>query len=175
MIENERWRVADRTADILSIDRDVCRRAFHREPEERVHEVVRWALSERDLSGHDDPERMIEWWARDQRAGLYGEDRRRADLEHVGGDGGPNHIGPRLGSVGQLSYLNLSHLYPSVAGGHLKRSRPGKLLLSGSSLALWLPSASGLGGLPGRCLIIARPLRVLQLLCDLLGVGELGV
>ena len=27
---------------------------------------------------------MIEWWARDTRAGLYTEDRRRADLEHVG-------------------------------------------------------------------------------------------
>ena len=41
MIENERWRVADRPADLLSVDRDVCRRAFHREPEERVREVVR--------------------------------------------------------------------------------------------------------------------------------------
>jgi hypothetical protein len=41
-------------------------------------------LFERALSGHDDPERMIEWWARDKRAGLYIEDRRRADLEHVG-------------------------------------------------------------------------------------------
>ena len=85
MIENERWRIADRAADLLCVDRDVCRRAFHREPEERVREVVRWVLSERDLSGHDDPERMIEWWARDQSAGLYAEDRRRADLEDVGG------------------------------------------------------------------------------------------
>ena len=42
-------------------------------------------LFERDLSGHDDPERMIEWRARDKRAGLYAEDRRRADLDHVGG------------------------------------------------------------------------------------------
>ena len=41
MIENERWRVADRAAVFLSVDRDVCRRAFHREPEERVREVVR--------------------------------------------------------------------------------------------------------------------------------------
>ncbi len=83
-IENERWRVADRAADLLSVDRDVCRRAFHREPEERVREVVRWVLSERDLSEHVDPERMIECWARDQGAGLYGGDRRRTELEHVG-------------------------------------------------------------------------------------------
>jgi hypothetical protein len=58
-IENERWRVADRAADLLSVDRDVCRRAFHREPEERVREVVRWVLSERNISEHVDPERMI--------------------------------------------------------------------------------------------------------------------
>jgi hypothetical protein len=109
-------------ADLLSVDRDVCRRAFHREPKDRVREVVRWVLFERDLSGHDNPERMIEWWARDKRAGLYTEDRRRADLEHVGGGGDPNHIGLRLGSVGH-SHTKLSCLYPSVAGGHLKRSR----------------------------------------------------
>jgi hypothetical protein len=85
MIENERWRVADQAADLLAVDREVCRRAFHREPEERVRKVVRWVLSEQDLFGHADPERMIERWARDQGAGLYGEGRRRADLEHVGG------------------------------------------------------------------------------------------
>ena len=86
MIENERWRVADQVADLLSVDRDVCRRAFHREPEERVREVVRWVLlSERNISsGHVDSERMIEWWARNQGAGLYDGDRRRTELEHVG-------------------------------------------------------------------------------------------
>ena len=85
MIENERWRVADQAADLLSVDRDVRRRAFHREPEERVREVVRWALSERNFSsGHVDSERMIECWARNQGAGLYGGDRRRTELEHVG-------------------------------------------------------------------------------------------
>lgn len=84
MIENERWRVADQAADLLSVDRDVCRRAFHREPEERVREVVRWVLSERNFSsGHVDSERMIECWARNQGAGLYGGDRRRTELEHV--------------------------------------------------------------------------------------------
>ncbi len=81
-IENERWRVADWAADFLSVDREVCRRAFHREPEERVREVVRWALSERDLAGRD-PERMIERWAREQRAGVYSRDQRTGGLEHL--------------------------------------------------------------------------------------------
>ena len=40
-IENDRWRIADRAADLLSVDREVCRRTFHKEPEERVREVVR--------------------------------------------------------------------------------------------------------------------------------------
>ncbi len=44
-IENEYWRVADRAADYLSADREMCRRAFHRENEERVGEAVRWILS----------------------------------------------------------------------------------------------------------------------------------
>ncbi len=83
-IENERWRVADRAADLLSVDREACRRAFHYEPEERVREAVRWALSERNLPGHA-PERMIEDWARERGAGVYGEDRHRGGLEHVGG------------------------------------------------------------------------------------------
>ncbi len=61
-IENERRRVADRAADSPSVNREACRRAFHQEPEERVCEAVRWALSERNLPGHD-PELMIEDWA----------------------------------------------------------------------------------------------------------------
>ncbi len=81
VIENERWRVADQAADLLSVDREVCRRAFHREPEERVREVVRWVLA---LPG-DDPEQKIEGWAHERCAGVYGEDRRRGSLEHVGG------------------------------------------------------------------------------------------
>ena len=80
MIENERWKVADRAADFLSVDREVCRRAFHQEPEERVREVVRWVLSERDLPEHD-TERMIERWAREQGTGVYSRDHRRAELE----------------------------------------------------------------------------------------------
>ena len=44
-IENERWRVADRAADLLSVNREACRRAFHQEPEEHVREDVR-CLSE---------------------------------------------------------------------------------------------------------------------------------
>ncbi|CAA9453833.1 MAG: hypothetical protein AVDCRST_MAG37-2681 [uncultured Rubrobacteraceae bacterium] len=81
-IENERWKVADRVADILSVDREACRRAFYREPEERVHEVVRWILSERDLPGYD-PERTIEQWAREHCAGVYHENSRTDGLEHL--------------------------------------------------------------------------------------------
>ena len=84
MIYNEGWRIADRAADSLGIDREVCRRAFYREPEERVREVVRWVLTQGDLPGHD-PERAIEGWARERGAGVYGEDRHRGGLEHVGG------------------------------------------------------------------------------------------
>ena len=82
VIENERWRVADRAADYLSVDREVCRRAFHRETEERVHEVVRWILSERDLPEYD-PERMIERWAREQGAGVYAPNHPTGSLEHL--------------------------------------------------------------------------------------------
>ena len=82
VIEYERWRVADRVADLLSVDREVCRRAFHREPEERVREVIRWVLSERDLPEHD-TERMIERWAREQGAGVYAQNKRTGGLEHL--------------------------------------------------------------------------------------------
>ena len=82
--DNERWRLADQAANCLSIDRDVCRRAFYQEPEERVHRVIRWVISERNLPGHD-PERMIEGWARKHGAGVYGEDHRRGGLEHIEG------------------------------------------------------------------------------------------
>ena len=84
MSKNEDWGAADQAAEFLAIDREVCRRAFYREAEERVREVVRWVLSERDLPGHD-PERAIEGWARERSAGVYGEGRRRGSLEHVGG------------------------------------------------------------------------------------------
>ncbi len=83
-IKNQDWRVADQAAGFLCIDRDVCRRAFYREPEERVREVVRWVLSERSLPGHD-PERMIERWAREHDAGVYSRNRRRGSLEQVEG------------------------------------------------------------------------------------------
>ncbi len=82
--KNEDWGVADWAANFLSIDRDVCRRAFYEEPEERVREVVLWGLAQAHLSGHD-PERAIESWARERGAGVYGEDRRRGDLERIGG------------------------------------------------------------------------------------------
>lgn len=81
---NEEWRLADKAAAFLRVDRDVCRRAFHREPAHRVREVVQWVLSERDLPDHD-PESMIEGWARDQGAGVYSDQRRGGDLERVDG------------------------------------------------------------------------------------------
>ena len=81
---SEEWRLADKAAAFLQVDRDVCRRAFHREPAHRVREVVRWVLSERNLTGHD-PEDMIEGWAREHRAGVYGDRRRGGDLERVDG------------------------------------------------------------------------------------------
>lgn len=84
VIENEGWRIADQAADFLCVDRDVCRRAFYQEPEERVREIVRWVLAEQNLSGCD-PERMIEGWARKHGAGVYKENCRRGSLEHVEG------------------------------------------------------------------------------------------
>ena len=82
VIENDRCRAADQAADFLGVDREVCRRAFYQEPEERVRKVVRWVLAERNLPRHD-PERMIESWARGRGAGVYGENRRHGSLEHV--------------------------------------------------------------------------------------------
>ena len=84
MTENEDWGIADQVADFLCVDREACRRAFYREPEERVREVVRWVMSEQDLPEHD-PERMIERWAREHGAGIYSRDRRRSGLEQVEG------------------------------------------------------------------------------------------
>jgi len=82
-IKNQDWKMADQAADFLCIDRDVCRRAFYREPEERVREVVRWVLSKQGLPGHD-PEQMIERWAREYEAGAYSYcNRRSGSVEHI--------------------------------------------------------------------------------------------
>lgn len=84
-VDNERWRIADQTAAFLSIDRDVCRRAFYAEPLRLVSEVVQWVRSEKDAPNFD-PEKMIVDWARDVGAGVFDEDRGRGrDLIHVGG------------------------------------------------------------------------------------------
>jgi hypothetical protein len=84
-IQNEGWAVADLAADFLCLDREVCRRAFYREPEERVREVVLWVLSEQE----DLPEHLLEWmierWARESGAGVYSRERRRGGLEQVEG------------------------------------------------------------------------------------------
>jgi len=83
-IENERWRVADQAAALLSVDREVCRRAFYNEPEERVQKVIRWVISERDLAPEQDPEGMIELWACEQGAGVCGQScHRTGGLEHL--------------------------------------------------------------------------------------------
>ena len=84
MIENERWRIADEAANFLAVDRDVCRKAFHGEPDMRVRKVIQWVRSERNLPGHD-PEQMIQRWAREHGAGVYSEKRRRSNLEHAEG------------------------------------------------------------------------------------------
>jgi hypothetical protein len=83
-IKHEDWRVADRAADLLSIDREVCRRALYQEPEERVREIVQWVLAEQDVAG-DDLEWRIERWAREHGAGVYGQNRQRGDLECLEG------------------------------------------------------------------------------------------
>jgi len=82
--DNERWRLADQAANCLSIDREVCRRAFYQEPEERVHRVIRWVISERNLPGHDF-ERIIEGWSVKHGAGVYGEDHRHGSLKRIEG------------------------------------------------------------------------------------------
>jgi hypothetical protein len=83
-IKHEDWRVADRAADLLSIDREVCRRAFYQEPEERVREIVQWVLAEQGVA-RDDLEWGIERWAREHGAGVYGQNRRCGDLERLEG------------------------------------------------------------------------------------------
>ena len=81
--ENERWRIADHTAAFLSVDRDVCRRAFYGETLNLISKVVECVRSWENDPDYD-PERMIEDWARDEGAGVFDEDRRyRSDLTHV--------------------------------------------------------------------------------------------
>lgn len=83
--ENDRWRVADQTAAFLSVDRDVCRRAFYAEALSFISEVVECIRSWESDPDYD-PERMIEDWARDEGAGVFDTDRRyNSDLTHVEG------------------------------------------------------------------------------------------
>lgn len=82
--ENERWKIADRTAAFLSVDRDACRRAFYAEPLSLISEVVECVRSWENDPDYD-PERMIEDWARDVGAGVFDEGRRhKGDLTHAG-------------------------------------------------------------------------------------------
>ena len=82
--KNEDWQLADRAATFLGVDREVCRRAFHREPAYRVRAVVQQVLSERRLPGYD-AEEAIDKWARESGAGVYGAGRRSGELERSGG------------------------------------------------------------------------------------------
>jgi len=84
LLKNEDWQLADKAAAFLGVDRDVCRRAFHREPAYRVRAVVRRVLSERRLPGYD-AEEAIDKWARERGAGVYGAGRRSSKLERSGG------------------------------------------------------------------------------------------
>ena len=81
--DNEDWQLADSAAALLGVDRDACRRAFHREPADRVRAVVRRVLSARRLPGYD-AEEAIEKWARRRGAGVYGAGRRSGELERRG-------------------------------------------------------------------------------------------
>lgn len=74
-----------------SIGRCAVERSFYQEPEERVHRVIRWVISERNLPGHDF-EQMIEGWARKHGAGVYGEDHRHGSLKVWHGE----HAAPRI-------------------------------------------------------------------------------
>ena len=73
--ENTRWRIADQTAAFLSIDRDVCRRAFYGESLRLISVVVEYVCSHENDADYD-PERMIEDWARNVGAGVYAKDGR---------------------------------------------------------------------------------------------------
>lgn len=80
---NDEWRIPDQAAAFLFADRDICRRVFHREPLERVVEVVDWILSEGDALGPD-LEGTLTRWAIEHEAGVYGPNRRQGNLERIG-------------------------------------------------------------------------------------------
>ncbi len=65
------------------MDRDACRRAFHREPASRARAVVLLVLCERHLPGYD-AEETIENRAAERSAGVYGAGRRSGELGRSG-------------------------------------------------------------------------------------------
>ncbi len=95
--DDERWKIADQTAAFLQVDRDVCRRAFYKEPLGFVSKVIDAVLSWRNEPDYD-PEGLIDSWARDEGVGLYDEEHRRG--------GGLALIGDFMGD--QLLRLALS-------------------------------------------------------------------
>lgn len=72
----EEWRLPDLTAAYLSVDRDVCRRAFFGEPVHVICEAVGLISAGRDDPDRD-PEEEITAWARERGAGVFGEKRHR--------------------------------------------------------------------------------------------------
>jgi hypothetical protein len=87
----------------LQVDRDVCRRAFYKEPLGLVSKVVYSVRSWEDDPVYD-PEKLIESWARDVDAGVYDEDRR------YGGD-----LVPMGTSRGTSSFISPSNAPSSTA------------------------------------------------------------
>ncbi len=81
--KGEDWQLAASVGAFLSVDRDVCRRAFHREPAYRVRAFALRVFSERHLPGCD-AEETIENWAAERSAGVYGAGQRSGELERSG-------------------------------------------------------------------------------------------
>ena len=60
--------VADQTAALLSVNRQVCREAFLDRPVQQVLAVTEWVLRHQEDEGFD-PEAMVLGWHRNQRSG----------------------------------------------------------------------------------------------------------
>jgi hypothetical protein len=84
VFNSEDWRFAGKAAAFLGVDRDLCRRALHWEPACCVRALARRVLFGCNLPAYN-PEQVIEEWARERRAGVYGAGRRSGDLERARG------------------------------------------------------------------------------------------
>ena len=89
-------------------------------------------------------------------------------------------LNPRFAHRGRVSLGTLSNASATLwrVQGSSDRPPPGRAAVASGRHACRVRRrfCSGLGRLPGRCLpLLVRALRVLQLLGDLVGVGELSV